>query len=109
MRDIKKVPRGRGYHSFPFLPYLLFRVLTALSVWGDRAEQGFHFQFSIPRRRLSKCFTHLHVVKEANHHQLQATLADSVSQQRSVGSIGVLGNRLDADSSPERMAEAWDS
>ena len=44
---IKNVPRGRGYHSFPFLPYLLFRVLTALSVWGDRAEQGFHFQFSI--------------------------------------------------------------
>ena len=43
----KNVPRGRGYHCFPFLSYLLFRVLTALSVWGDRAEQGFLFQFSI--------------------------------------------------------------
>ena len=37
----------KKYHSFPFLPYLLVRVLTALSVWGYRAEQGFHFQLSI--------------------------------------------------------------
>ena len=43
----KNVPQGRGYHYIPFLSYLLFRALIALSAWGDRAEHGFHFQFSI--------------------------------------------------------------
>ena len=43
LSDQKRSPR-QGLSLFP---YLLFRVLTALSVWGDRAKQGFHFQFSI--------------------------------------------------------------
>ena len=38
-----------GFLDFGHQPILLsgFRVLTALSICGDRAEQGFHFQFSI--------------------------------------------------------------